>query len=86
MNILHVVQLYYPVASGAARYFAEIGERLEREGPSVTVLATDAYDLSISWAPGRRRESEQSNELHNGVRIFTPAGVAHARPARCSTR
>ena len=69
MNILHVVQLYYPVASGAARYFAEIGERLEREGHRVTVLATDAYDLEHFWAPGRRRV-EQSNELHNGVRIL----------------
>src|SRR5258706_8804080 len=68
MNILHVVQLYYPVASGAARYFAEIGERLVREGHSVTVLATDAYDLEHFWAPGRRRV-ERPDEVHNGVRI-----------------
>src|SRR5262245_24459526 len=68
MNLLHVVQLYYPVASGAARYFAEIGERLVREGHSVTVLATDAYDLEHFWAPGRRRV-EQPDEVHNGVRI-----------------
>ena len=45
MHILHVVQLYYPVASGAGRYFAEIGERLAAEGHTVTVLSTDAYDL-----------------------------------------
>src|SRR4051794_27909910 len=69
MNILHVVQLYYPVATGAARYFAEIGERLAREGHSVTVLATDAYDLEHLWAPGRRRV-ERPEEVHNGVRIL----------------
>jgi glycogen synthase len=68
MNFLHVVQLYYPVASGAGRYFAEIGERLVREGHTVTVLATDAYDLEHFWAPGRRRV-EQPDEIHNGVRI-----------------
>jgi glycosyltransferase involved in cell wall biosynthesis len=68
MNILHVVQLYYPVASGAARYFAEIGERLAREGHRVTVLATDAYDLEHFWAPGKRRV-ERPDETHNGVRI-----------------
>jgi glycogen synthase len=68
MNILHIVQLYYPVATGAARYFAEIGERLAREGHTVTVLATDAYDLEHLWMPGRRRV-ERLEEVHNGVRI-----------------
>jgi glycogen(starch) synthase len=68
VNILHIVQLYYPVASGAARYFAEIGERLAREGHSVTVLASDAYDLEHFWAPGKRRV-ERPDETHNGVRI-----------------
>lgn len=38
MRFLHVVQLYHPVASGAARYFAEVGERLVRKGHHVTVL------------------------------------------------
>jgi glycogen synthase len=68
VNILHVVQLYYPVASGAARYFAEVGERLAREGHRVTVLATDAYDLEHLWARGKRRV-ERPSEIHNGVRI-----------------
>src|SRR5919108_248465 len=69
MNVLHIVQLYHPVASGAARYFAEVGERLAREGHGVTVLATDAYDLEHIWAPGKRRV-EQPEEIHNGVRII----------------
>ena len=55
MHILHVVQLYYPVASGAGRYFAEIGERLAAEGHTVTVLSTDAYDLEYFWNGARRR-------------------------------
>ena len=68
MHILHVVQLYYPVATGAGRFFAEIGERLAREGHQVTVLATDAYDLEYLWNPARRRV-EAAEEIHNGVRI-----------------
>ena len=68
MHFLHVVQLYYPVATGAGRYFAEVGERLAREGHRVTVLATDAYDLEYFWNPARRRV-ELAEETHNGVRI-----------------
>jgi glycogen synthase len=68
MHFLHVVQLYYPVATGAGRYFAEVGERLAREGHRVTVLATDAYDLEYFWNPNRRR-IELPEEMHNGVRI-----------------
>jgi glycogen synthase len=69
MHVLHIVQLYYPVASGAARYFAEIGERLAREGHHVTVLATDAHDLEHLWAPGRRRVA-LARETHNRVEIL----------------
>jgi glycosyltransferase involved in cell wall biosynthesis len=68
VNILHVVQLYYPVASGAGRYFAEVGERLAREGHHVTVLSTDAYDLEHFWAAGRRRVAI-ARETRNGVEI-----------------
>jgi glycosyltransferase involved in cell wall biosynthesis len=69
MHFLHVAQLYHPVASGAGRYFREIGERLAAEGHQVTVLATDAYDLEHVWAPGKRRV-EQPEEIYNGVRII----------------
>ncbi|HMO56517.1 MAG TPA: glycosyltransferase family 4 protein [Roseiflexaceae bacterium] len=68
MHILHVVQLYHPVPTGAGRYFAEIGTRLVREGRRVTVLATDAYDLEHLWAAGRRRIPE-SHDIHGGVAI-----------------
>ncbi len=69
MHILHIVQLYYPVESGAGRYFAEVGERLAAEGHRVTVLSTDAYDLEYFWNPARRRV-ETPAETHNGVRII----------------
>ena len=69
MHILHIVQLYYPVASGAGRYFAEVGERLVAEGHCVTVLSTDAYDLEYFWN-GKRRRVETPAETHNGVRII----------------
>ena len=68
MHFLHVVQLYYPVNTGAGRYFAEVGERLAREGHRVTVLATDAYDLEYLWNPARRRVAAPE-EVHGGVRI-----------------
>lgn len=68
MRILHSVQLYHPVASGAGRYFREIGERLAAEGHRVTVLATDACDLEHIWMAGRRR-IEIPVETFNGVQI-----------------
>ena len=48
-RVLHVVQLYHPVKSGAGRYFEEIGARLVANGHQVTVLATDAHDLEHFW-------------------------------------
>src|SRR5262245_24525828 len=68
MHVLHIAQLYYPVASGAGRYFAEVGERLAAEGHRVTVLSTDAYDLEYFWN-GARRRVETPEETHKGVRI-----------------
>ncbi len=68
MHVLHIVQLYRPVPSGAARYFVEVGERLVREGHRVTVLATDAFDLEHLWRAGRRRITEPYDE-HNGVQV-----------------
>jgi glycosyltransferase involved in cell wall biosynthesis len=68
MHVLHVVQLYRPVPSGAAAYFVEVGERLAREGHRVTVLTTDAFDLEHFWLPGRRSISESTDE-HGGVQV-----------------
>ncbi len=69
MHLLHIVQLYWPVPSGAARYFIEIGERLAREGHTVTVLATDARDLEYLW-DGRKQRVAERESWHNGVRVL----------------
>lgn len=68
MHFLHVNQLYNP-ASGASRYFIEIGERLVREGHQVTVLSSDALDLEHFWAPGKATVAEHES-VHHGVRVI----------------
>jgi len=68
MHLLHIVQLYHR-ASGASRYFIEIGERLAREGHTVTVLSSDAFDLEHFWAPGKRSEPA-GESWHGGVRVL----------------
>jgi glycosyltransferase involved in cell wall biosynthesis len=68
MHFLHINQLYNR-ASGASRYFIEIGERLVREGHSVTVLTSDAHDLEHFWASGKRTVAEREAE-HGGVRVL----------------
>jgi glycosyltransferase involved in cell wall biosynthesis len=68
MHILHVVQIYHPAPSGAARYFVEIGERLVAEGHRVTVLTTDAFDLEHFWMPGKHRIADVHDE-HAGVQV-----------------
>jgi glycosyltransferase involved in cell wall biosynthesis len=68
MHVLHLVQIYWPVPSGAARYFIEVGERLVAEGHRVTVISTDAFDLEHFWMPGKRTVAEPTGE-HNGVQI-----------------
>lgn len=68
MHFLHINQLYNR-ASGASRYFIEIGERLAREGHRVTVLSTDAVDLEHFWAAGKATVAERE-AAHNGVRVL----------------
>ncbi len=68
MHVLHAVQLYKPVPSGAARYFVEIGERLVQEGHRVTVLATDAFDLEHLWRANRRSIAARE-DVHHGVQV-----------------
>ncbi|MFQ3661036.1 MAG: glycosyltransferase family 4 protein [Chloroflexaceae bacterium] len=68
MHFLHINQLYNR-ASGASRYFIEIGERLAKEGHRVTVLSTDALDLEHFWAPGKATLAEREAE-YGGVRVL----------------
>lgn len=81
MHFLHIVQLYYPVATGAGRYFAEVGERLAREGHRVTVLATDAYDLEHPEPGAPPRRSAGGGPRRRADRAA--AGAASPRPADC---
>ena len=68
MNILQVCDRYWPCINGSERYVQESSERLVREGHSVTVYTTDAYDVELFWRRGFRRLARQEDE-HNGVRI-----------------
>lgn len=68
MHFLHINQLYNR-ASGASRYFIEIGERLVREGHRVTVLTSDAQDLEYFW-DGRKRRVAEAEAEHGGVRVL----------------
>jgi glycosyltransferase involved in cell wall biosynthesis len=68
LNILQVCDRYWPCINGTERYVQESSERLVREGHSVTVYTTDAYDVELFWRRGFRRLSRQE-EMHNGVRI-----------------
>jgi glycosyltransferase involved in cell wall biosynthesis len=69
MQILHVIQRYYPYTGGSELYFQELSERFAADGHQVTVLTTNAWDLDHFWAPGRRTIDEPE-ALHNGVRIL----------------
>ena len=83
MHFLHINQLYNR-ASGASRYFIEIGERLVREGHKVTVLTSDAQDLEHFWARGKRTVAGREAE-HGGVRVLRfPVRRAPGRSGRCS--
>jgi glycosyltransferase involved in cell wall biosynthesis len=68
VKILHVIQRYYPYIGGAELVFQEIGERLAREGHSVTVYTTDAWDLERFWRADRRAVG-LVNETRRGVYI-----------------
>ncbi len=68
MKVLHVIQRYYPYIGGAEQVFQEIGARLARDGESVTVYTTDAWDLERFWRADKRAVDLQ-NETLNRVYI-----------------
>lgn len=68
MNCLHIIHRYYPYVGGSELYFQEIGERLAREGHTVSVYTTDAWDLEHFWAGGKRT-IDTREETHNGVLV-----------------
>jgi nucleoside-diphosphate-sugar epimerase len=54
MNLLHVIQRYYPYVGGSELYFAVLSEYFAARGDAVSVYTTDAFDLEHFWAPGKR--------------------------------
>lgn len=68
MKVLHIIHRYYPFVGGSEVVFQEIGERLARDGHSVTVYTTDAWDLEHFWTGGKRT-IDVREETHNGVLI-----------------
>lgn len=67
-RILNITQRYYPSVGGAETYIQEISERLTRDGCSVTVFTTDAWDLQHFWKRGKRR-IKKHREVHNDIEI-----------------
>ncbi len=54
MNLLHVIQRYYPYIGGSEQYFQEVSERFARDGHRVRVFTTDAWDIEHFWSAGKR--------------------------------
>lgn len=69
MQVLHVIQGYYPWIGGSQRFFQELSERLAGDGHRVTVATSDAGDLEHFWAPGRRTVGP-AREVVNGVEVL----------------
>jgi glycosyltransferase involved in cell wall biosynthesis len=63
-----VIQRYFPYIGGAELVFQEFGERLARDGHTVTVYTTDAWDLERFWRPDKHAV-QLENELRRGVFI-----------------
>ncbi len=80
MNIVHVTHRTWPVVGGSERLVHEMARRQALDGHRVTVIASDADDLSALWeGRGQRLRSDAPVE-HQGVRIrrlplrYLPAG------------
>lgn len=68
MQVLHVIQRYWPYTGGSERHLQEISERLAREGNTVRLFTTDALDLEYFWDPKKGRIAV-ARESHGGVEI-----------------
>ncbi|MBN1953855.1 MAG: glycosyltransferase family 4 protein [Anaerolineae bacterium] len=69
MHILHVTHRAWPAVGGSERYVHEIARRQVLDGHRVTVLATDADDLSALWDRRGRRVDPGTAGMHQGVSI-----------------
>lgn len=68
MKILYVIHRYYPGCGGAEEVMAGLAERFSRDGDSVTVVTTDAFDFDYCWDKSLRRVP-RAREIYKGVNI-----------------
>lgn len=75
MNLLHVIQRYYPYIGGSEQYFQEVSERFARDGNRVRVFTTDAWDIEHFWSAGKRRITPPQSPPSQGGRQSTSPPV-----------
>lgn len=76
MNIVHVTHRAWPVIGGSERYVQEVARRQVIDGHGVTIVATDADELSALWDRAGGRVERGVPGEYQGVRILR-------LPARC---
>ncbi len=69
MYIVHVTHRAWPMVGGSERHVQEIARRQALDGHRVTIIATDAADLSALWNRHGRRVSSDAPGEYQGVRI-----------------
>lgn len=69
MRIVHVTHRTWPVIGGSERYVQEIARRQVLDGHEVTVIATQARDLSALWDGRGRRVPPATPTEYQGVHI-----------------
>lgn len=70
MNIVHVTHRAWPVIGGSERYVQELARRQAIDGHGVTIVATDADELSALWDRAGRRVNRRVPGEHQGVQIL----------------
>ncbi|MDP8247471.1 MAG: glycosyltransferase family 4 protein [Candidatus Tritonobacter lacicola] len=68
MKIVYVTHRYWPYPGGSEKYVQEMSERFVREGDSVQVITTDAWDIEHFFSRGSK-SINKPDEVHNGVPI-----------------
>ncbi|MEM8858392.1 MAG: glycosyltransferase family 4 protein [Chloroflexota bacterium] len=68
MRILALIPRYHPAVGGAESHMGSVYRILAERGHNVTVLTTDALDMSLFWSKSGRRITELESK-HESVRI-----------------
>jgi glycosyltransferase involved in cell wall biosynthesis len=69
MHIVHVTHRAWPVAGGSEQYVHEIARRQVAAGHQVTVVATQAQELSALWTATAARVPAATPDAQDGIRI-----------------